>query len=297
MRALLDAQIPVMGHLGLTPQSVMAFGGFKVQAKTMESAEVAHRRTRTCSKTRASSPIVIEGVPSVVGTTVTEALDIPTIGIGAGPDTDGQVLVFHDLLGLTNRPPAKFVRQYAESGTGHHRGDSPLRRRRAKRRLSQRRRGLPQPRGLARLANSGVARVGLSFPQAWEVTHTLLCFPQSPAEPDQRERKMAMRPYETMIVFDTAVDAQTIQIALDRALETIRTNGGTPGAIDRWGKRPLAYEINKRKEGYYVLVEFSGEPSTVVELDRILTLSDEVLRFKILRRHERPTPSRVTAQA
>ena len=105
-----------------------------------------------------------------------------------------------------------------------------------------------------------------------------------------------MRPYETMIVFDTAVDAQTIQIALDRALETVRTHGGTPGAIDRWGKRPRAYEINKRKEGYYVLVEFSGESATVVELNRILTLSDEVLRYKILRRHERPS-ARVTAQA
>ena len=106
-----------------------------------------------------------------------------------------------------------------------------------------------------------------------------------------------MRPYETMIVFDTSVDAQTIQIALDRALETIRTNGGSPGTIDRWGKRPLAYEINKRKEGYYVLVEFTGEPTTVVELDRILTLSDEVLRFKILRRHVGTNASRVTAQA
>ena len=106
-----------------------------------------------------------------------------------------------------------------------------------------------------------------------------------------------MRPYETMIVFDTAVDAQAIQIALDRALETIRTNAGTPGTIDRWGKRPLAYEINKRKEGYYVLVEFSGESTTVDELDRILTLSDEVLRFKILRRHVRTNAGRVTAQA
>jgi small subunit ribosomal protein S6 len=106
-----------------------------------------------------------------------------------------------------------------------------------------------------------------------------------------------MRPYETMIVFDTSIDAQAIQIALDRALDTIRTNGGTPGALDRWGKRPLAYEINKRKEGYYVLVEFSGESTTVVELDRILTLSDEVIRFKILRRHVRKTSSRVTAQA
>jgi small subunit ribosomal protein S6 len=106
-----------------------------------------------------------------------------------------------------------------------------------------------------------------------------------------------MRPYETMIVFDTTVDAQAIQIALDRALETIRANSGTPGNIDRWGKRPLAYEINKRKEGYYVLVEFSGESTTVDELDRILTLSDEVLRSKILRRHVRANAGRVTAQA
>jgi small subunit ribosomal protein S6 len=93
-----------------------------------------------------------------------------------------------------------------------------------------------------------------------------------------------MRPYETMIVFDTAVDAQAIQISLDRALEVIRTHGGNPGAIDRWGKRPLAYEINKRKEGYYVVVEFAGEPATVAELDRILGLADEVIRFKIVRR-------------
>ena len=106
-----------------------------------------------------------------------------------------------------------------------------------------------------------------------------------------------MRPYESMIVFDTAVDAQSIQVALDRALETIRSNSGNPGNIDRWGKRPLAYEINKRKEGYYVLVEFTGETTTVDELDRILTLSDEVLRFKILRRNERAKASRVTAQA
>jgi small subunit ribosomal protein S6 len=105
---------------------------------------------------------------------------------------------------------------------------------------------------------------------------------------------MAKRPYETMIVFDTTVDAQQIQVALDRALDTVKNNGGETGAIDRWGKRPLAYEINKRKEGYYVLVDFTGEATTVAELDRILTLADEVLRFKILRR---TGAARVTAQA
>ena len=106
-----------------------------------------------------------------------------------------------------------------------------------------------------------------------------------------------MRPYESMIVFDTTVDAQSIQVALDRALDTIRSHGGNPGAIDRWGKRPLAYEINKRKEGYYVLVEFSGESSTVTELDRILTLSDEVLRFKILRHTTKTPAARASAEA
>jgi 3-methyl-2-oxobutanoate hydroxymethyltransferase len=115
VRALLDAQIPVMGHLGLTPQSVMAFGGFKVQAKTMESAKLLLEDAQLLQDEGVYA-VVIEGVPSVVGKTVTESLDIPTIGIGAGPDTDGQVLVFHDLLGLTNRPPAKFVRQYADLG-------------------------------------------------------------------------------------------------------------------------------------------------------------------------------------
>jgi small subunit ribosomal protein S6 len=108
---------------------------------------------------------------------------------------------------------------------------------------------------------------------------------------------MAMRPYETMIVFDTAVDAQNIQLSLDKALDTIRNNGGTPGAIDRWGKRALAYEIKKRKEGYYVVVEFSGNPETVAELDRILGLADEVLRYKIVRLPARRTPATVTARS
>lgn len=116
VRALLDAEIPVMGHLGLTPQSVLALGGFKVQAKTRQAAEWLIKDA-TVLQDEGVYAVVIEGVPSVVGTRVTEALEIPTIGIGAGPDTDGQVLVFHDLLGLTKSAPAKFVRQYADLGT------------------------------------------------------------------------------------------------------------------------------------------------------------------------------------
>jgi 3-methyl-2-oxobutanoate hydroxymethyltransferase len=116
VRALLDAEIPVMGHLGLTPQSVLAFGGFKVQAKTREAAEWLIKDA-TVLQDEGVYAIVIEGVPNVVGTRVTEALEIPTIGIGAGPDTDGQVLVFHDLLGMTSRPAPKFVRQYVDLGS------------------------------------------------------------------------------------------------------------------------------------------------------------------------------------
>ena len=115
IRALLDAEIPVMGHLGLTPQSVLAFGGFKVQAKSREAAEWL-MEDALALQDEGVYCIVLEGVPGSVGTRVTEALAIPTIGIGAGPDTDGQVLVLHDLLGLTGRPPAKFVRPYAQLG-------------------------------------------------------------------------------------------------------------------------------------------------------------------------------------
>ena len=115
VRALIDAEIPVMGHLGLTPQSVMRLGGFKVQAKTHEAAKLLIEDAQLLQDEGVYA-IVIEGVPSGVGKSVTEAIDIPTIGIGAGPDTDGQVLVFHDLLGLGNRATPRFVRQYADLG-------------------------------------------------------------------------------------------------------------------------------------------------------------------------------------
>ena len=115
VHALIDAEIPVMGHLGLTPQSVLAFGGYKVQAKTRDAAKMLLEDALILQAEGVYS-IVIEGVPRLVGTQLTEALDIPTIGIGAGPDTDGQVLVLHDLVGLTKRHSPKFVRQYADLG-------------------------------------------------------------------------------------------------------------------------------------------------------------------------------------
>ncbi|MGI9616349.1 MAG: 3-methyl-2-oxobutanoate hydroxymethyltransferase, partial [Acidimicrobiales bacterium] len=111
VEAIIAAEIPVMGHVGLTPQSANVMGGFKIQGR---EAEAAHRMVGEAKALQEAGcfAIVIEGVPDVVGTMVTESLDVPTIGIGAGPGTDGQVLVYHDLVGLENRFKPKFVRRY-----------------------------------------------------------------------------------------------------------------------------------------------------------------------------------------
>jgi len=112
IEALIDAEIPVMGHLGLTPQSVHAMGGFKVQGREQEAA----LRLVADAKALAHAGcfgLVLEGVPDQVARMVTDAVDIPTIGIGAGRHCDGQVLVFHDVLGIEDRILPKFVRRYA----------------------------------------------------------------------------------------------------------------------------------------------------------------------------------------
>ena len=96
-----------------------------------------------------------------------------------------------------------------------------------------------------------------------------------------------MRPYEVMAIFEATTEPSVIQGELDRALEVIRTNGGNPGAIDRWGKRSFAYEVNHKREGYYVLIDFTAEPTTVAELDRMLALADEVVRHKVIRLPEK----------
>ncbi|MGC1511472.1 MAG: 3-methyl-2-oxobutanoate hydroxymethyltransferase [Acidimicrobiales bacterium] len=112
VRAVIDAEIPVMGHLGLTPQSVHALGGFRVQGK--EAAAVAALLDDAHALVDAGVfAIVLECVPREVARLVTASLPVPTIGIGAGPDCDGQVLVFHDALGLQDRVAPKFVRRYA----------------------------------------------------------------------------------------------------------------------------------------------------------------------------------------
>jgi 3-methyl-2-oxobutanoate hydroxymethyltransferase len=111
--ALVAAEIPVMGHLGLTPQSVHAMGGYKVQAKEAAAAEALLLDAKALGAAGCFA-VVLEGVPDVVAARVTADLEVPTIGIGAGAGCDGQVLVFHDLLGLGQGTSPKFVRRYAE---------------------------------------------------------------------------------------------------------------------------------------------------------------------------------------
>jgi 3-methyl-2-oxobutanoate hydroxymethyltransferase len=112
---LTEAEIPVMGHIGLTPQSVNALGGYRVQGKTADAAEQLIRDAHAVEAAGAFA-VVLEAVPRELAAHITQELRIPTIGIGAGPDCDGQILVVHDLLGLTFHPTPKFARQYANVG-------------------------------------------------------------------------------------------------------------------------------------------------------------------------------------
>lgn len=111
---LVGAEVPVIGHLGLTPQSVHRMGGYKVQGKTASAADELTRDARMLEAAGVSA-IVLEGMPREVAARITSEVGVPTIGIGAGPDCDGQILVFHDLVNLTFSPPAKFVRQYGDA--------------------------------------------------------------------------------------------------------------------------------------------------------------------------------------
>ncbi|HZD93298.1 MAG TPA: 3-methyl-2-oxobutanoate hydroxymethyltransferase [Candidatus Sulfotelmatobacter sp.] len=114
IKRVLDAEVPVMGHIGLTPQSLHKMGGYKVQGKDFSGIERLVKDAVALDKAGVFS-IVLEGVPREVAEMITKEVSAPTIGIGAGPDCDGQVLVFHDLVNLTFVPPAKFVRRYADA--------------------------------------------------------------------------------------------------------------------------------------------------------------------------------------
>ena len=116
VRALTEAEIPVVGHLGLTPQSVHRMGGYRVQARSAEAVQRLQADARAVAEAGAGA-LVLEGVPREAAAAITAELTIPTIGIGAGPDCDGQILVFHDLVNLSFAPPAKFVRRYGDAAT------------------------------------------------------------------------------------------------------------------------------------------------------------------------------------
>jgi 3-methyl-2-oxobutanoate hydroxymethyltransferase len=115
VRAITRVGIPVMGHIGLTPQSVSSLGGYKVQGKTAVAAHTLYQDALALQEAGCFS-LVLEAVPAPVAAEISRRLDIPTIGIGAGAGCDGQVLVYHDLLGLFDKFQPKFVKQYANVG-------------------------------------------------------------------------------------------------------------------------------------------------------------------------------------
>jgi 3-methyl-2-oxobutanoate hydroxymethyltransferase len=115
VRSLAEAEIPVMGHIGLMPQSLHVMGGYRVQGKKADAVQALVEDARALEEAGAFS-LVLEGMPEAAGRAVTEAIGIPTIGIGAGRHCDGQVLVLHDLVGLSEGQPPRFVRRYAAVG-------------------------------------------------------------------------------------------------------------------------------------------------------------------------------------
>jgi 3-methyl-2-oxobutanoate hydroxymethyltransferase len=114
IRKVIDAEIPVAGHIGLTPQSVNVMGGYKVQGKSLQAIEQLMRDAVALDRAGVAC-LYLEGIPREVAAMITAEISTPTIGIGAGPDCDGQVLVIHDILNLTFGPPAKFVRRYGDA--------------------------------------------------------------------------------------------------------------------------------------------------------------------------------------
>jgi len=115
IRRIIDAEIPVAGHIGLTPQSVNVMGGYKVQGKNLGGIEQLMRDAVALDRAGVSC-LYLEGIPREVAAMITHEVSTPTIGIGAGPECDGQVLVFHDILNMTFHAPAKFVRRYGDGG-------------------------------------------------------------------------------------------------------------------------------------------------------------------------------------
>lgn len=97
-----------------------------------------------------------------------------------------------------------------------------------------------------------------------------------------------MRPYEVMVILDVELEDEDVRKLVDRVVETVRSRGGTPGAVNHWGRRSFAYEMKHRSEGYYVLIEASAEPEVMAEVHRVLALEDAVLRHKVIRQPDKP---------
>jgi small subunit ribosomal protein S6 len=106
-----------------------------------------------------------------------------------------------------------------------------------------------------------------------------------------------VRPYEVMVIFDVGLEDGDINGSLDRITALVRDRGGNPGRAERWGRRSFAYELKHRSEGYYVLIEFTADPALVAELDRMLTLDDNVLRHKVLRQPDKQSGRALRAEA
>ena len=159
---LVEAEIPVMGHVGLTPQSMNAMGGFHVQGKSIDAARQVERDARAVEAAGAFA-VVLESMPRELAAQITAQLRIPTIGIGAGPDCDGQVLVFHDLVGLTDGPHAEIRAPLRESLGGNLARRHRILRRRSRRPLPVGRGVLPFDRRAARAQGEGRERAAREF--------------------------------------------------------------------------------------------------------------------------------------
>ena len=316
VRAIIDAEIPVMGHLGLTPQSVHAMGGYKVQGREASAAGELRRDAEALAAAGCFA-IVLEGVPEALAERITAEVDIPTVGIGAGPACDGQVIVLHDLLGLEGASPQ--VRSpLCRIGQGRHRGGEGLGGRRPGGTVSLRSRVVPRIGGTTRGARPAFVTSdpchtrlrcsGHGCPPAPGAAglgyHDVVPYTPAPSEPGPRAPgagsgggEAAVRPYEVMVIFDVGLEDGDINASLDRITSLVRDRGGNPGRAERWGRRTFAYELKHRSEGYYVLLEFTADPALVAELDRMLTLDDNVLRHKVLRQPDKQSGRALRAEA
>lgn len=104
-----------------------------------------------------------------------------------------------------------------------------------------------------------------------------------------------MRPYECMAIFDTAADEAAVTGVLERALAALKAQGGNPGRVERWGRRTFAYEIDRKREGYYVLIELNAQPPAVADMERVFVLADECMRHKVIRLPEKVAGRRAAA--